>query len=335
MIGVISDIKSVPNSFRKETKDLIWQVLESVPGLNLRAIPVIFGVIFQHSYSNGAYGTRSDLINLFCQFINDDWSTKERLSILNNIAAFKPYDARRVARALLFTRGGNDTILNLEKVLKANLTNEIRIDNINAIPKDLSPYAAGIDAHAGGRDQRTIEAIKIFEKSWPLKPEDIDRQYEKFFQAVQELEESKKSLVLRSLGVDQHGRVLPKPSGENFAGLLHGVDGEGNFILSKRGNRIEVHGRELIARFWHFAHAYVGNERDVLCRGIMNALAEGVIPTHNILRCEMGRVQLLLMATLQGRLKDIDGEVVDLDRLLNTGAGQMDGSIIDLLRKSH
>ena len=148
----------------------------------------------------------------------------------------------------------------------------------------------------------------------------------------EQLDGTRQARVLRSLGIDRNGNVLPKPAHETFSGLVSGVDESGKFVLSGNNESMRVNGREIVARFWHFANTYDEHEytaasslsrapssetirdRQNMREGIIDALVRGV-NEHNTLRCEPGRVQLLGLATVQGRLSGADGRVVDIDNL--------------------
>ena len=236
----------------------------------------------------------------------------------------------RVARTLLFMRGGNNTIIG--QILETPLNQQIRLGNMNDVAQGANPYAAGINVHAEGRDRRAVEAAHSLYEVWKPTPGELDAAHADFLRAVGRLDESLQARALRSLGIDKNGNVLPKPANESFSGLIAGVNEGGTFALSGGGKSMNVNGREIVARFWHFANTYtpddvalssnssssgssnIESDRQNMRAGIMDALVRGV-NDHNTLRCEMGRVQLLELATVQGRLRDTQGRAVDIDDL--------------------
>ncbi len=238
--------------------------------------------------------------------------------------------SRRLARALLFLNGrikeyGRFHAANMIAALETPLQDELWIDHLPEIVRRGNPYAAGLNVHTSDRDARAIKSVQALFEIWAPTPAEIDEAYHDFLLAVKKLDPVKRSRVLRSLGVDEEGNTLPTPAGENFAGLVSGVSQSGEFSLFDNTEHIRVNGREVIARFWHFANTYqdrdeenTSKDQENMRKAIMNALSSGVAE-DNKLRCEMGRVQFLAVATLQGRLKDKDGKVVDVDGLgLNT-----------------
>jgi hypothetical protein len=310
---IISSLAKITKN-RAEIVELTKQLIR--PGMNGYNILEIISLLARTE-------KRAEIVELTKQLIRPDTSAFGVLGIVGALR-MAPTPANSIARALLFMRTGNRNVW--QQILETPLNQDVILGGMNAVAQGANPYAAGINAHAKGRDLRTIKAAQTLQENWHPEPEDIDREFNTFWHAVQQLDSLKKSLVLRSLGIDENGVIQPKPATENFSGLLEGSDGEGNFTLSTSGKSMRINGRELIARFWHFANTYeeshgplsgthVQVERDAMRAGIMNALAEGVILKRNILRCEMGRVQLLEWATLQGRLKDSEGSVVDIDDL--------------------
>ncbi len=307
--------KAVKEDLNKNFTDQLRQLITTDPDLavDVSIFPLQIDLV-----------DRATFITYVSQLITRNMSVDERIEVMSYISRVNwCARASKLARALLFMRNGNHGVF--RQVIEKPLDQKLTLGNMAAVAQGANPYAAGIDVHAEKRDEAAIAAARTLQENWFPGPEDIDLAFNDFMSAVRQLEEPKKSLVLRSLGINQNGHVLPKPANESFAGLLHGVDGDGNFTLSAKGNRMQVSGRELIARFWDFANTYqeshtasgalVENERAAMRDGIMNALAEGVIRKHNTLRCEMGRVQLLALATLQGRLRGSDGKVVDVDGL--------------------
>ncbi len=276
---------------------------------------------------------RTEFINQVNQLINPYMKAGEIKDIMKHLSKI-PADERPlyVARTLLFVYGTGN-LGHLRHLLETPLQQEFMIGGMHELAQGVrNPYAAGINVHAGQRDNFTIEAIKTFTDTVQTTPEELDIAYAEFLNAVNQLDGQKRDKVLRSLGIDANGTILEKPPTEFWSGLISGVNESGIFSLAANGKSIAMNGKDIIARFWHFANtfdesvvdssklsvdkkisAHTQNDRDGMRQGIMNALAEGVTET-NVLRCEMGRIQLLILATLQGRLRDNTGQVIDLDR---------------------
>ncbi len=145
--------------------------------------------------------------------------------------------------------------------------------------------------------------------------------------------------LLRTLGVTLDGTISSRSPGD-YGGLLTGTNGQ---ITLMHGNtELRINARELIARFWHFANHYVPEgdvnysssaaaststrashnaietERANIRAAIMNGLAEGLqkdSETSNHVVCDPGKIQRLVMGTINGRLKLANGLFVDIDNI--------------------
>jgi len=238
--------------------------------------------------------------------------------------------------------------------METPLTDSIRVVDRAAIPLDAAnPHASSINVHAGRRDQRTIEAIQRLIGCWQPSQADIDREFNDFFSAVRALpqETSPKDMsktkepaiearptlqarLLRVLGVGLDGEPIAGGR-DDFGGLLTGH--EGMVTLQSEAKSVHIKGRELIARFWHFASTYkpeeacsassnaslscvssasVEHERANIITAIMNGLADGLqtdSPTTDHVVCDPGKIQRLVTGTLNGYLRLQNGLFVDID----------------------
>lgn len=259
--------------------------------------------------------------------------------------------SNNVARILLMARkfkiSTQDSFYNLiDTVSSTRLSDSLDFEELEEIDfNDLveNPYEEGIDAHEPGRDQRAIEAINLLQEYWHPTSDDVNHEWSDFFGYITAVEPSIQSLALRSLGLDEEGNILPKPENESFSGLVAGVEERGAFRLSAKNiATIQVNGKDLMARFWHFAKTYESGieessppeldsqDHENMKKGIIDALAKGVDDEDNELVCEMGRVQLLQLATLKGRLKYPDGRMVDIDQFQVSGEPTEETSIRNL-----
>ncbi|MES2252769.1 MAG: hypothetical protein V4482_03685 [Pseudomonadota bacterium] len=292
---------------------------------------------------------RGEIAGLAQQLIRQV-GNRDACYIIRLFSSISSNRANHVARALLFMHGGNRI---LSQVFEAPLNDEIRLGGMRDIVQGANPYAAGINVHDGQREARTIVAVERLVGDWQPTQEEIDREFDAFLQAVRALpkridqlplniqqlriENRNRHLTLQqrlltALGVDLNGKRIHQPD-RGFGGFLAGSYGEVSI------GSLHINAREFIARFWHFANSYVPEggsdhsgspaaasvaassgaietERAIIRTAIMNGLAEGLqkdSETTDHVVCDPGKIQRLVMGTINGRLRLANGLLVDID----------------------
>ena len=232
---------------------------------------------------------------------------------------------RSTARTLLWTHGVTalrDHNALMDQVMKTPLKNKVVLEKhtVDNLLNGYNPYKVGIDVHDDKRDERTLNAIKALQQSWNPEKEEIDATWADFWKHVKALKnDPRKPDILRSLGVDSNGSIK-KGQTTDFGGLLAGYKGMIHLDMG-----LEINAKELIARFWHFANTYVpvegdnaAAENENLRQSILTGIANGLKHDNTIgghVVCDPGKIQNLAVLTLQGRLKDKAGLVVDIENL--------------------
>lgn len=219
-------------------------------------------------------------------------------------------------------------LLNVETESDFNLViNEIlNHEGIDRNANGNNQYRNGVNVHGDNRDNLTDKCINVLFETYNLSDEEIDRSFDNFWQYSMKLDPDNKILLLRVLGVDENRNPV---RGENtdFGGLLTGdVVVGGNTVTTKK----------FIAYFWHFSNTFkdetCGEDEDCieserenvkygLLRGLISSLQDdrsledirnGVSRSHVV--CNPGKIQRLVVSTLQGRLKDKNGNYVYVDK---------------------
>jgi hypothetical protein len=260
------------------------------------------------------------------QLYRDEMDEDNFAYIIDYISKIEAFEVTRsTARTLLWTHAvtalhnyNNLMARIMQTPLKDKIVLEKRtIDNLLSAD---NPYKFGINVHDDKRDERTLNAIEVLQKSWSPKKAEINATWADFWKHVKALKnDPRKPDILRSLGVDSNGSIK-NDEDDIFNGLLAGYQG---MVSLDRG--LEVNAKELIARFWHFANTYAPVEGDSaaaenenLRQSVLTGIANGFKhngATGGYLVCDTGKIQNLAVLTLQGRLKDKDGLVVDIDNL--------------------
>lgn len=179
------------------------------------------------------------------------------------------------------------------------------------LPKnDISIYNKGINVHDENRDVRTFKAIELMVSKWDASPEDIEKYFQKFIKYIKQinLDETKEKAFNKVLyGTNR--------STHEFGGLL-----EENILINNK----KYTGKELIARFFHFASKFKGENKQKERENLKISVVNGLISSLQIdnkegdshVVCLPGKLQRLAISTLQGRLKDKDGNLFMIDQFI-------------------
>lgn len=275
---------------------------------------------------------KEHLVSLASQLIRPQMYEYEINDVISRLNRIKCNHVDPIARILLFRHHiyNQDYMDLVRQVFDTPLGEFLQLRGMRAAEQGANRYAGGINVHAEGRDQRTLAAIQTLVASWNPEVAEIEQEFTHFWKAVGALNTKLQKPLLRTLGVDINQEPVHQQSTHDFGGLLTG--GDQAITLIHGGHVLKINARELIARFWHFANAYIPEAdditvapgaslelvRDTIRTGIVNGLADGLqqdSKTSSHVVCDPGKVQRLVVSTLQGRLKGADGKVVDVDDL--------------------
>lgn len=172
-------------------------------------------------------------------------------------------------------------------------------------------YKVGINVHNENRDFKTDLILTEFLRI--SQGVDIDKYFKKFVKHSKKLSQKKQDELDKIL----HGK---NRSNTEFGGLL-----EGNIKIG--GDLIT--GKELISKFWWFALNYkppcknppceefFQKEKENLKVSVFNSLLNSLQESGNgkYVVCNPGKLQRLAISTLQGRIKDQNGNIMMIDTL--------------------
>jgi hypothetical protein len=171
-------------------------------------------------------------------------------------------------------------------------------DRLAGIHQNHAPEQ-GVNVHEGDRDQRVNKAIELIRRQQgTIAPEKITQAIDQFINYLDALpmDAAQKKLAKDAL-------LLPRGE-EGFGPLLKG----GGFtILGK-----PITGEELIGRLWIFASQLNEKEQTNAKRGMISALQNSYENGARV--CNQGKTQRLIVAVLQGRLKEVDIDRVSMPK---------------------
>jgi hypothetical protein len=208
-------------------------------------------------------GKPEKLVSLVHQLIRHDMRGHDILDIISRLSRIKYNHANRIARILLFRHHIHeaDYMSCVRLILDTPLSESLQLRGMHAAAQGGNRYAGGINVHAEGRDQRTLAAIQTLVASWNPEVAEIEQEFTHFWKAVGALNTKLQKPLLRTLGVDINQEPVHQQSTHDFGGLLTG--GDQAITLIHGGHVLKINARELIARFWRFANAYIPEADDI------------------------------------------------------------------------
>jgi len=159
-----------------------------------------------------------------------------------------------------------------------------------------SKFVEYLDLHKGDRDKYTRNAYECLCATQKFfSNQDIETNATAFTQHLLHLPKNERTKqALRAL-------LAPQDLDETFGPLLD----DKIFVVSN----LAISGKEVIARLWQFSQNLNEPERTIVIEGMISALAES-ISLYDQRICNEGKLQQLLLYTIQGR---IPGVMIDAD----------------------
>lgn len=236
---------------------------------------------------------------------NNETDCSRFLKILSNL----PNNINtRVARYILMRdliRKPNRNILNIE--LNESIFKHIEYNQITN--RKLKKYLnEKIDVHDGERDSDTIKAlnrlIEIYSTEWDSIDEDLTGFNEFWKYADEKLINEDRVKFTRIMGVPLTNEVYIKDI-KDFSPLLV----ENTTILGNTFNP-----RNILSYLWYFA-----NKPEYETENLPQSMLNGVLSSFqnkdgsSYCVCNQGKLQNLVIYVIQGRLKDKDGNIINID----------------------
>jgi hypothetical protein len=231
---------------------------------------------------------------------------------LNKDGSIEPY--KRIAKLLLYGRHEEFYIDNFAIHILSLSLNEDYFNHRRFVRRIIrnNNNDNSIDIHSGDRDEKTKELFEIFIGRWNPNKSDIEKYFNDFWEYTKTLLTNDRIILLRVLGVDENLNKITYNKGD-FGGLLSSYSLQG------------INPKEFLARFWYFASTYEDNTNDIeverlnikksIMSGLINALQNDTKNSNHVV-CDPGKIQRIVISTLQGRIKDKLGNVIYIDDLI-------------------
>lgn len=301
----------------EETKNVFYYayiLLKNFTDYTVNIIEDTFNLIANMIYYDGRGEYINDYVHFHDVFLNANFKIRENANDQGLNRDTNKYEVeKRIARALLYydlIEQDEDHIKILLRIVSKPLQSDISRFLKKNVTRKID-YSQVIDVHENQRDKKTTEALSEFMKE-QITAKEVDKYFNEFWEARNNLTENQKNALLRVLGVDDDLKDSVR-NVKDFGGLLTQTISFYDIIIDPK---------EFIARMWKFASFYDAKENLKLSvqLAIINSL-QGTVGNKRVV-CNPGKIQQLVVSILQGRFKMKNGKYVDIDGYMYLDEGK-------------
>ncbi len=224
------------------------------------------------------------------EVITDEMNVLEIITIIQNKARDFPYPTP-------FIRLFHDVDLRPVNIFDDRFIRLFHDIDLRAVDifNDRIVAEPGTAVHEGNRDRQVKAAIALLREDQGEIPQDrIEQAVREFTQYLHDHQDGEhKQLALRAL--------LAPQDGETFGPLID----ENDFTILG----LKISGEEVIGRLWVFASKLKEPEQTNAKEGIVSGLKDSCSSDGSRV-CNPGKVQRLIVSVLQGRLEEVDIELL-------------------------